>query len=46
MIKKILVGTLIATIIAGAYIFPTTINVTEYGLQIEFFNGNGYFIEY
>lgn len=46
MIKKILAGSLVTTILVVAYIFPTTVNKTEYGLQIEFFNGNGYFIEY
>lgn len=46
MIKKILVGALIVAIAVVAYIFPTTINSTEYGMQIEFFNGEGYFIEY
>lgn len=46
MIKKILVGLLVAILLVGNYIFPTTINVTEYGMQIELFNNDGFFIEY
>jgi len=42
---KLLVGTLVTGLLVVNYIFPTTVNFTEYGTQIEFFNGNGYFFE-
>ena len=43
--KKLLIGTLITIALVGCYIFPTTVSTTEYGTQIEFFNGEGFFIE-
>ena len=43
--KKIIMGTLTTILLVGCYIFPTSISSTEYGIQLEFFNGEGYFIE-
>lgn len=42
---KILVGSIITIGIVANYIFPTTVTFNEYGTYIEFFNGEGYFIE-
>lgn len=44
--KKLLVGALVTTILIAGYIFPTSVNVNEYGMYIEAFNGNGYFLEF
>ncbi|WP_312286808.1 hypothetical protein [Terrisporobacter sp.] len=42
---KILVGTLVTGLLVVNYLFPTTVTFTEYGTQIELFDGTGYFIE-
>jgi len=42
---KVLVGTLITGVLVLNYVFPTTVTTTEYGTMIEFFNGEGMFIE-
>lgn len=44
--KKFLVGLAITTILTVNYIFPTQINVNEYGVYMETFNGVGYFLEF
>lgn len=44
--KKILAGALVTTILIAGYIFPTHVSMNEYGMYIEVFNGNGYFIEF
>lgn len=44
-LAKILVGTLVTGLLVVNYVFPTTITTTEYGTMIEFFNGEGMFIE-
>lgn len=46
IMKKLLVGLLVTSMLVINYVFPTTITTTEYGIQIEFFNQDGYFIEY